>query len=208
MSTRLSLIVCPLVCLALGVAAYGQETTYEDGPNGVKFKVTRQVVERSIPVTEYQTREQKFYRPQVTTEYQTFEQNYAVPITEYRWVARQRGWWNPFAQPYWTYELQPVTRWETRPAKVQVPVARTDWVEETRTTQVPVTTYRTAAAEYISKEPVLAPQSPTAPSTTSATSLANRPESSGFGGQSMDKGDPPREPSRWYDRPGSEGYRR
>ena len=56
--------------------------------------------------------------------------------------------WNPLGTPYWTHELRPVTRWEARPATVQVPVARTNWVEETRTTQVPVTTYRTVPEEY------------------------------------------------------------
>jgi hypothetical protein len=59
--------------------------------------------------------------------------------------------WNPFAQPYWTHNLEPFTRWETRPGTVQVPVARTDWVEETRTAQVPITEYRTVNDETITR---------------------------------------------------------
>ena len=35
---------------------------------------------------------------------------------------------------------------------MQVPIARTDWVEETRTDQVPVTTYRTVPEEIIVRD--------------------------------------------------------
>lgn len=178
-------------------AAPAQVTTeYEKGPDGITYKVTRQVVQRSIPTTEYQTREQKVYRPQVTTEYRTYQQTYLTPVTEYQWVPRLRGWWNPFAPPYWTHEWAPVTRWEVRPATVQIPVARTDWVEETRTTQVPVITYRTVPEEYTSRVAVSA-----AP--TEATNVASR----SVGSQQLQK-DPPREPSPWTDRAATDPYRR
>src|SRR5207253_4746599 len=104
-----------------------------------------------IPVTEYQSREQKVYSPQVTTEYQSYQQTYYTPVTEYQIVPRLRNWWNPFGEAYWSHEYVPVTRWEARPATVQVPVARTNWVEETRTVNVPVTTYRTVQNEDISR---------------------------------------------------------
>jgi hypothetical protein len=81
---------------------------------------------------------------------------------------------------------------------VQVPVARTDWVEETRITQVPVTTYHTANQESITRVPVSM-----APNAT-ATAVASRP----VGGQQM-QGDPPREQSQWADRgTGDTTYRR
>ncbi len=141
-----------LAATAIGAAANGQATTtYEDGPDGVKYRVTRQVVQRSIPTTEYQARQQKVYRPQVTTEYQSYQQTYLTPVTEYRIVPRLRNWWNPFGGAYWTNDMEPVTRWEARPATVQIPVAKTNWVEETQTTQVPVTTYRTVPEEYTSR---------------------------------------------------------
>ena len=99
--------------------------------------------------------------------------------------------------PYWTHELSPTTRWEARPATVQIPVARTDWLEETRTTQVPVTTYRTVPEEYTSRVVVSA-----APS-AATTGVASRP----IGGQQLTK-DPPAEPSPWTDRSSGVGYRR
>jgi hypothetical protein len=184
-----------LAMLATDVCSSAQETTsIENGPDGVTYRVTHRVVQRSIPTTEYQTREQKSYRPQVTTEYQTHPQTYVAPVTEYQWVARYRGWWNPFVQPYWSHELVPVTRWEARPGTVQVPVARTDWIEETRTTQVPVTTYRTVQDQSTSRVAISA-----APGASSAiasggstTSVALRP----IGGQQM-QSDPPRDGNPW-----------
>jgi hypothetical protein len=183
----------------LAVAAYAQATTsYENGPDGITYRVTKQVVQRSIPTTEYQTREQKLYRPQMRTEYQSYQQTYLTPVTEYHWVPRLRGRWNPFMPPYWAHGLTPTTRWEARPATVQVPVARTEWVEETRTTQIPVTTYRTVPEEYTSRVAVSA-----GPVGGATTSLASQP----IGSQQL-QSDPPREPSPWTDRSGGAAYRR
>lgn len=174
-----------LAVLAGNVRSNGQTSTLETSPDGVTYRVTQ----RSIPTTEYQAREQKSYRPQVTTEYRSYSQTYVTPVTEYQWVARYRGWWNPFVQPYWSHELVPVTRWEARPGTVQVPVARTDWVEETRTVQVPVTTYRTVQDRYaISATPVAGALA----GGGLATSVAQRP----IGGQQMTS-DPPRDGGAW-----------
>src|SRR4051794_35735706 len=123
------LAVVAIAITAQGQTATGQPgTTYEDGPDGVRYQVTRQVVQRSIPTTEYQAREQKVYHPQVTTEYQSYQQTNFTPVTEYQWVPRLKNRFNPFADAYWTHELTPITRWEARPSTVQVPVARTNWV--------------------------------------------------------------------------------
>src|SRR3989304_5842193 len=86
----------------IAAPAHAQEsTTFENGPDGITYKVTKQVVQRSIPTTEYQVREQKSYRPQVRTEYQAYQQTYLTPVTEYHWVPRMYGRWNPFVAPYW-----------------------------------------------------------------------------------------------------------
>jgi hypothetical protein len=196
---RLSIFCAWLTSLAFGAMTHAQEsTTYEVGPDGTKFQVTTRVVQRSVPVTEYQTREQKVYRPQVTTQYQAYQQTYLTPVTQYQWVARLNGRWNPFIQPYWTHELAPVTRWEARPTTVQVPVARTDWVEETRTAHVPVTTYRTATEQLITKVPV-------GPSTNggAAASIAGLP----VGSQQL-QSDPPAGPSPWTKYPSGDTIRR
>jgi hypothetical protein len=170
-----------------------QSTTYENGPDGVTYRVTQNTVQRSIPTTEIQTREQKVFHPQVRTEYQSYQQTYLTPVTEYQWTPRLQGRWNPFVAPYWSHQLTPTTRWEARPTTVQVPVARTEWLEETRTTQIPVTTYRTVPETYTSRVAVSA-------SPAGATAVANRP----IGSQQL-QSDPPREPSPWS---GSSDYRR
>lgn len=168
-------------------------TTDEVGPDGVRYRVTRQVVQKSFPTTQYQSQQQKVYRPQVTTEYQTVQQMYSVPVTEYRVVPRLRNWWDPFGGAYWTNEVEPVTRWENRPATVQVPVARTKWVEETQTTQVPVTTYRTVPEEYTWKVAIsVPPASSTTQVASTPPSLPPPPVAAGEQYQS----DPPRTASR------------
>jgi hypothetical protein len=173
-----------LAVVAAATTVQAQATSNLITENGVTYRETRQVVQKSIPVTEYQTREQKVYRPQVSTQYQAYSQTYLTPVTEYQYVPALRGQWNPFVQPYWVHELRPTTRWEARPSTVSVPVARTDWVEETRTSQVPVTTYRTVPEEYTSRVAVsVAPGA-------ADTSVASRP----IGGQQLTK-DPPSEPS-------------
>src|SRR5262245_21466652 len=186
--------LCAFTCLVVatvGEFAQGQ-TTYEDGPDGVRYRVTRSVVQRSVPTTEYQTREQKVYHPQVTTEYQAYQQTYLTPVTQYQWEPHLRHPLGLFGTPYWTHELRPVTRWEARPATVQVPVAKTNWVESTHTTQVPVTTYRPAQAEVVYKEPVGPSGSNLAPASSTTTAVASRP----IGGQQL-QSDPPKGQSPW-----------
>jgi hypothetical protein len=185
-----------LACVAsatIGATAQGQSSvTYEDGADGMRYRVTHQVVQRSVPTTEIQTREQKVYHPQVTTEYQSYQQTYLTPVTQYQWEPHLRNPFGLLGTPYWTHELRPVTRWEARPATVQVPVAKTNWVETTQTTQVPVTTYRPAQAEVVYKEPVGPSGSNLGPASSTTTSVASRP----IGGQQL-QSDPPRAQSPW-----------
>jgi hypothetical protein len=94
-----------LTVASIGTAVPAQETSMETGPDGVTYRVTRQVVQRTIPTTEYQTRQQEVYRPQVTTNYHSYQQTTLAPVTEYQWVPRLEGRWNPFIQPYWTHQL-------------------------------------------------------------------------------------------------------
>jgi hypothetical protein len=198
-------ILAWLAAAALGASAQGQSTvTYEDGADGMRYRVTHQVVQRSVPTTEIQTREQKVYQPQVTTEYQSYQQTYLTPVTQYQWEPHLRNWWSPFGDAYWTHELRQITRWEARPATVQVPVARTNWVETTQTTQVPVTTYRPAQAEVVYREPVGPTGSNLGPAGSTATSVASRPA---IGGQQL-QSDPPRTSSPWATTPNGDGYRR
>jgi hypothetical protein len=186
MRTRTVLSFGCWATFAFGTFAGAQTTSSIDtDANGIQWRTTKSVVQRSVPTTEYQTREQKVYHPQVTTDYQTYQQMYVTPVTEYRWVSRMRGLWNPFGQPYWTHNLEPFTRWETRPGTVQIPTARTDWVEETRQQQVAITTYRPLPVETVVREPVSVPPA-TSLGTGGATAIATRPMSQRL------ESDPPR----------------
>lgn len=167
---------------AISNDAIAQVTTIEQ-QGGVTFQVTR--TPKSIPVTEMRTEQHKTYVPQTTTQYQSYQQTYVTPITQYQWVARQRGQWNPFVRPYWTTELQPVTTWQASQGTVQVPMTRTDWVENNVTRQVPVVTYQTVMDEH----KVAVSAAPTG--ALGGTAVASRPAGT-YGGTQMTS-DPPRD---------------
>jgi len=195
-----------LACLAgaaVSASAQAQSTvTYEDRSDGMRYRVTHQVTQRSVPTTEIQTREQKVYQPQVTTEYQSYQQTYLTPVTQYQWEPHLRNPLGLLGTPYWTHELRPVTHWEARPATVQIPVAKTNWVETTQTTQVPVTTYRPAQAEVVYAEPVGPSGSNLGPASSTTTAVASR----SMGGQQL-QSDPPRAQSTWATSPSGNAYR-
>jgi hypothetical protein len=196
-----------LACVAsatMGATAQGQ-VTYEDGPDGMRYQVTHSVTQQSIPVTEYQQHEQKVYHPQVTTQYQSYQQTYLTPVTQYQWEPHLRNPLGILGTPYWTHELRPVTRWEARPATVQVPVASTNWVEEKRTVQVPVTSYKTVQNENVDRRaigPSPTGASAVASSTSSTPMVASRP----IGGQQL-QSDPPRSQSPWNTSTSGAAYR-
>jgi hypothetical protein len=202
-----------------GAAATAQDIRYED-VDGIRYKVTRQVVPRQVPVTEMQSQQQTYYRQQVTNDTIQQQQLYAVPVTKYELVSTLHGRWNPFATPYWTHEYKPVTVWQQQMATVQIPTSRATMVPETRTVQVPVTTYKTAQEEVVTRVAMGSSQSPTAaqpltavaagsssPSQPSATLVA-RPPAPASGPPTVAGGialqaDPPRQATGW--RPPAEG---
>ncbi|MEM6329216.1 MAG: hypothetical protein AAF790_03090 [Planctomycetota bacterium] len=215
---RLAALV--LICLAAAPAAAQETVTYERGPDGVTYQVTRRVTQQLTPITEMQTREEKVFRPRVTTKLQTVRQNYLTPVTQYRWVSRLKGRFNPFVQPYWAQQLEPVTRWQTTESTVQVPTTSTEWVEERRTVQAPVVTYRTVQNETVSRVAMAAPPAAYQPGMIAAApqrvaetplpaaapvagrplQVASRPAPIA-GGQRM-QSDPPRAASRWRSQEG------
>jgi len=176
------------ICVEATCIEAQAQVTYEQ-QGGVTYQVTR--TPKSIPVTSYQTQQSKTYQPQTTTQVQTLPQTYVAPVTQYQWVARQHGWWNPFQRPYWTTELQPVTTWQAQQGTVQVPTTRTDWVEHVHTTQVPVVSYQTVQDEHrvaVSAAPAGA---------AGATAIASVPQT--YGGTQMTS-DPPRSSGTDYRR--------
>lgn len=138
--------VAPVTPTAPGAPEVKEETI-----NGVKHRVTRQVVKQTVPVTIMQDRQQTVYAPKVSTETVTHQQVYSVPVTQYEVVPVLHGRWNPFIEPYYTYETQLVTRYQQQTVNVQIPVSRSEWVTETKIVQVPVTEYRTAEQEIVTR---------------------------------------------------------
>lgn len=197
MSYRNRAAVLASICLtSFATQATGQTTSQiVQGADGVTYQETRTVTQRLIPTTEMQTRHEQVYTPQVATTYQHYQQNNLTPVTEYRWVSRRKGVYNPFVRPYWAHQLEPVTRWENRAATVKVPITTTNWIAGTRTVQTPVVTYKSVPEETVTKVALSASPS-AAPMSQSATAFASRPPTSPIGGQQMHS-DPPRTAIGW-----------
>ncbi len=186
------------------------QVTYEE-KNGIRYQVTRSTTQRQVPTTVMQNRQQTVYAQQLTTNAVNHQQLYSVPSTSYQWGSRLHGRWNPFITPYWSYNLRPVTSWSTQVANVQIPVNQVAWVPQTKTVQVPVTTYRTAQEETITR---VAMNSVTAPSTGMASarplsspsaSIATRPGVA-LGGVAL-QNDPPRQSTGGWQSPSTSGSR-
>ncbi len=152
--------------------------------DGIKYQRIRQVTQRPISETHYESQEYTKYNPRYTTEYQEVERTYQVPVTEQQWVPGYQRTLNIFAPPVLSYRLMPVTRWETRVHTVRVPVTRQDYVPEKVVRQVPITTQRLAQEEHTHLIPI-------GPS-TDGTRMADR--NAAIGGSQLD-GDPPRQSS-------------
>jgi len=203
---------CALMVLVLSGGVVGQTIHAQEivtGADGNRYQVTRRVTQRTVPVTEMQDRTQTVYAQQLTTNTINHQQVYTVPNTSYQWDTRLRGRWNPFVTPYWTYDLRPVTTWSTQVANVQIPTNQVAWVPQTRTVQVPVTTYRTAEVEetirvamsepraLASAQPLSGPTAtiaarPSIATNTTASSSISTP----LGGRAMES-DPPRQATGW-----------
>ena len=173
---------------AAAASSFGDGVRYYE-ENGVTYRETRQTVQRPVWVTRYEQRQQTVYQPRVTTELRDSYRTYQVPITEYRWETRWHGRWNPFVRPYTTQEMVPVTRFECRTEATKVPVARTEWVPETRVVQVPVVTQQIVSDEVVRRVVVSVAPPKLGPSNV--------------GGVARLESDPPRQGTGWQARAGT-----
>ena len=148
--------------------------------DGITYQETTRIVRRPVSSTHYEQRVHTVYRQQLNTEMRDSCRNFRIPVTEYQWVPRLQGRWNPFIRPYFTHDLVPVTRWEQRTEVVQVPVTRRNWIPEKRIVQVPVTTHRMAEDEIVSRIAIHA----------NPSTLVQR---NGVGGVARLDNDPPRQ---------------
>lgn len=206
---RMIVAALALVCGCGTQLAVGQEVR-EVVRDGVRYQETRRVTQRQVPVTVMQDRQQTVYTQQLTTNTLNHQQLYCVPNTSYQWDSRLRGRWNPFITPYWTYNLRPVTTWSTQVANVQIPVNQVAWVPQTQTVQVPVTGYRTAEEETVTR--VAMDSTPTSsglasarPLSSPSATIAARP-STRLGGVALEN-DPPRQATGGWQSPSTLGNR-
>ncbi len=206
---RLAVAALAMVCAWCATPAQSQEVTYEVR-NGTRYQVTRQVLQRQVPTTVMQNRQQTVLAPQVTTSNINHQQLYCVPNTQYQWDSRLRGRWNPFITPYWTYNLRPVTSWSTQVANVQIPVSQVAWVPQTKTVQVPVTAYRNAEQEIVTRVAMndITPNTGLAnarPLSSPSATIAARPAAP-LGGVALEN-DPPRQATGGWQSPTTLGNR-
>jgi hypothetical protein len=124
------------------------DVTYED-VNGIRYQVTRQVVQRPVPETKYEPHTYNSYRERYTTDMQEQTRTYQTPVTSQQWVLGYQRSMNPFAPPTLAYKLVPVTQLQTHTETVRVPVTRRELVPETHTQHVPVTSYHIANEEHV-----------------------------------------------------------
>lgn len=183
--------------LSLSASFSFAQVSTEVGPDGVQYQVSSRVVQRTVPVTVMQDRNQTVYTQQITANNINAQQLYNVPVTQYQWNSRLHGRWNPFVTPYWTHSLKPVTTWHQQVANVQIPVNSVAWVPQTKTVQVPVTEYRTAEETITTKVAMngsrtVASAQPLSGSTATIAARSTTP----IGGQMMTS-DPPRQGTGW-----------
>ncbi len=178
-------------CVAGAQTALAQSTTEFVEENGIRYRVSRQVIQRPVSKTDWEEHQQTVFKERYDTQWQTNYRTYITPVTEYRQELYLANRWNPLATPYWTYRYVPVTRWETRQEPISVPVAQRTFVPEQQTVRIPKTTTQMATEEYVSRV-ALGPASGGLTG-SSATSVARR---DAVGGRKLD-GDPPRTGAGW-----------
>lgn len=143
-----------LVLLALALAprvARSQDVKYtEDPATGITYRETTTTITKQIPQTVMQNTEHTVLRGQWRADTQDVVRTYQIPITEYRWETYWQNRYNPFVEPTLAYHLVPRTRWETRTEVVKVPVTRYETVPDKVTVPVPVTTWHTAQDRNVS----------------------------------------------------------
>jgi hypothetical protein len=209
---RIALIV--ITWGGVAAAARAQEVQVVD-EGGLRYEIRKQVVQRQVPVTEMRDQPQTVLRQQVTTDTLQQQQLYTVPVTQYQLVSRLHGRWNPFVTPYWTHQYQPVTTWTQQAATVSIPISRVAWIPETRTVQLPTTTYRTASEEFVTRrclgpspttggsQQMMASTTPSATltpragtATAGVPSVASATSGAAYGGAAMPS-DPPKQATGW-----------
>lgn len=142
-------------CFALvGASAYAVEDGEIVVEDGIKYRITKQAVDRTVWDTRPETREQTVYREKYITEMKEMPRNYYQPVTEYQWVQVWERPLNPFVAPYIAYRQVPVVRWELKSDTVRYPVTKREVTPEKQQQQVSVPVQRVAKEIVTRKTPI------------------------------------------------------
>ena len=188
MRKRRTMMAVLLSCLIALATVTADDVRYYT-QDGITYRETTRRVRRPVAQTRTESQTQTVYRQEYSTQVRDTQRAVHTPVTRYEWAGRWYGRWNPFQDPYFVYELEPTTHWQSRVETVRLPVTQRQLIPETKTVQVPVTLLRFEEKDEISRVAV----SPR----RMAASRNNAPtlpiDSSGpVGGIARLDGDPPR----------------
>lgn len=188
MSRRRTMVAALLSCLIIVGSAVADEVRYYT-QDGVTYRETTRRVRRPVTETRVQPQPRTTYRQQYSTQVRQTQRAVYMPVTRYAWVGRWYGRWNPFQDPYFVYELEPMTYWQSRVETVRLPVTQRRLIPETKMVQVPVTVLRFEEKDEFSRVAV-APRRVAASRDSNPTLPVKSPGP--IGGIARLDGDPPR----------------
>lgn len=137
--SRISLrLVSLLIFTVISASALQADETWFETKDGTTYRVTKRIERRPVAATRVEQQTETVYSTEFVTEMRESAKVMWVPITQYVVQPVWHQWWNPFAQPYVTYESVPVTRWELRTQMVRAPVTIQKKVPQERIVAKPV----------------------------------------------------------------------
>jgi hypothetical protein len=164
----------PAVSSGQAAAAGGGSGYFTDPATGIVYRKVQRTVERPVVETHMQAQQSTYYRPETVVEVRPETRTVYTPVVSYGWEPRMRGRWNPFVQPTIQYEHTPRTHWEARSETVERREARTNWVAEHRSVDVPqqIVKIQREEKEYLEAVGRVAPPMATPPNSAEAAIAA------------------------------------
>jgi hypothetical protein len=132
-------------------SAIAEQLVDEKVENGIRYRITKQVIRRPLTETRWEEQKQTVFREQYDTQWQTSYRTLQTPVVEYQAQAYLANRWNPFGTPYWSYRYVPITRWEIRQEPTHMPITQRNWVPLEQTVHVPRTNTHMVEEEVTSK---------------------------------------------------------
>jgi len=119
--------------------------------DGIKYRETRQIVQRPVSEVVWEDRPQTVYAEQWKPETRSYYRTVERPVIEYRWETYWANRWNPLAEPYLAWRQVPYTRIETKTEEQRARIVVRQVVPQTRTVKVPITKHKLIEEEQITR---------------------------------------------------------